>query len=232
MLFFYKHSLVLFMRWDLFALCLLLVILLQSNGLYAGSMEGVLDLNADNFEHIEFKRIKKSRYSFYDQQLQVAVEGGASLLMKPFDSIKKVQQVSFKWRSSGAPKIKDAKHEEQKQGDDAVFKLGLLLEGSGSFSNPFVPAWVKRVDGLLKYPSEDMIYLVANSKHVPGQRWANPYNKRVTMIAIESVGDAQGWQRTSYYFDVPVNVVGLWLMADGDNTDASFMVHIKDIKLE
>ena len=232
MLFFYKYSLVLFKRWNPRVLCLQLVILLQSNYLYAGSMEELLDLKADNFEHIEFKRIKQSRYSFHDQQLQVDVEGSASFLMKSFDSVRKVRQVSFKWQNTGVLKIKDAQHEEQKQGDDAVFKLGLLLEGSDSFSNPFVPAWVKRVDGLLKYPSEDMIYLVADSKHVPGQRWANPYNKRVTMIAIDSVDDAQSWQQSSYYFDTPVNVVGLWLMSDGDNTASSFTVNIKDIKLE
>jgi hypothetical protein len=220
------------MRWNLSALYLLLVILLQSNGLYAGSMEELLDLKADNFEHIEFKRIKQSRYRFHDQQLQVDVEDSASFLMKSFDSVRKIRQVSFKWQSNGALKIKDAQHEEQKQGDDAVFKLGLLLEGSDSFSNPFVPAWVKRVDDLLKYPSEDMIYLVADSKHVPGQRWANPYNKRVTMIAIDSIDDAQRWQQASYYFDTPVNVVGLWLMSDGDNTASSFTVTIKDIKLE
>ena len=232
MSFFHKYSLALFKRWNPCVLYLQLVILFQSNYLYAGSMEKVLDLKADNFEHIEFKRIKQNRYSFHGQQLQVDVEGSASFLMKPFDSVRKVRQVSFKWRSNGAPKIKDAQHEEQKQGDDAVFKLGLLLEGSDSFSNPFVPAWVKRVDGLLKYPSEDMIYLVADSKHVPGQRWVNPYNKRVTMIAIDSVDDAQNWQRSSYYFDTPVNVVGLWLMSDGDNTASSFTVNIKDIKLE
>lgn len=232
MSFFYKYNLALFKRWNPYVLSLQIVILLQSNCLYAVSMEGVLDLKADNFEHIEFKKIKKSHYSFRDHQLQVDVEGSASFLMKSFDSVRKVRQVSFNWRKNGEPKIKDAQHEEHKQGDDAVFKLGLLLEGSGSFFNPFVPAWVKRVEGLLKYPSEDMIYLVADSKHVPGQRWFNPYNERVTMIAIDSVDDTNNWQRSSYYFDSPVNVVGIWLMSDGDNTDSSFTVNVKDIKLK
>ena len=67
---------------------------------------------------------------------------------------------------------------------------------------------------------------------MPGQRWLNPYNERVTMIAIDSVDDAKSWQRSSYYFDRPVNVVGIWLMSDGDNTDSSFTVNVKDIKLE
>jgi hypothetical protein len=231
MSFYYKLVLALFTRWSP-TVFLLFVIWLQPNGLLAGSTEEILDLKADNFEHIEFKRIKQSRYSFHEQQLQVDVEGSSSFLMKSFDRVSEVKKVSFKWRANGAPKIKDALHEEQKQGDDAVFKLGLLLEGNDSFSNPFVPAWVKRVDGLLKYPSEDMIYLVADSKHEPGQHWTNPYNKRVTMIAIESVNDTQGWQRSSYYFDVPVKVVGIWLMSDGDNTGSSFTANIKDIKLE
>ena len=99
MSFFYKHILALFKRWNPYILSLQIIILLQSNCLYAGSMEGVLDLEADNFEHIEFKRIKQSRYSFRDQQLHVDIEGSASFLMKSFDSVRKVRQVSFKWRT-------------------------------------------------------------------------------------------------------------------------------------
>lgn len=41
-----------------------------------------------------------------------------------------------------------------------------------------------------------------------------------------------GWQQASYRFDEPQAVVALWLMADGDNTQSSFRVEIRDIVLE
>ncbi|MBL4712711.1 MAG: DUF3047 domain-containing protein [Gammaproteobacteria bacterium] len=189
-------------------------------------------LQADNFEHIQFKRIQPNQYVYANQQLKIIVNDSASFLMKPFDSIKKIGQVSFEWRSEGAPKVKDAHHEEQKSGDDAVFKLGLLLESDDSSLMPFLPSWMKRVESLLTFPSENMINLVVAARHSPNTKWINPYNKRVTMISMASVKGENGWQQSSYQFEKPVNVVALWLMSDGDNTGSRFTVHVKNIKME
>ncbi|NOQ89996.1 MAG: DUF3047 domain-containing protein [Gammaproteobacteria bacterium] len=203
-----------------------------SESLGSESSEKAILLNADNFEHIEFKRIKSSDYTYQGQQLRVAVDGGASFLMQAFDHVRLVSKVSFEWRSEGLPQTIDAKQEEKRAGDDAVFKLGLLLESDDSSLNPFLPSWMKRVEALLKHPSEDMIYLVAGAKHKPGIQWLNPYNKRVLMIAVDSIKDQHGWQQSSYHFDVPVKVVAIWLMSDGDNTGSQFTAHIKNISIE
>ena len=97
---------------------------------------------------------------------------------------------------------------------------------------------------VLNYSSENMIYLVAGSKHVAGEQWPNPYNHRVTMVAmssenieskLESRIDGEfeeGWQQASYRFGEAVEVVAIWLMDDGDNTGSSFTSYVKDIKLE
>ena len=199
---------------------------------YADVQGTSVSLRADNFSHIEFKRIKSSHYVFNNNQLKVAVEGSASFLMKPFDDVELINRVSFKWRSKGVPEIKNALHEESRAGDDAVFKLGLLLSGEDSFPNLLLPSWMKRVEKNLHHPSNSMIYLVANAKHISGQRWVNPYNKRITMIAANNAVDDKGWKTSSYRFDAPVDVVALWLMSDGDNTDSAFTVHIKDIIIE
>jgi hypothetical protein len=84
----------------------------------------------------------------------------------------------------------------------------------------------------LKFPSEKMINLVVAAKHASGEQWPNPYNKRVTTIAVGSVSSGQGWMKASYQFAQPVDVVGLWLMADGDNTSSSFSTYIKNISIE
>lgn len=207
--------------------------LLLSTGLFSTvtRAEEIL-LQADRFEHIQFKRINASSYIFHDQLLQIDVDKSASFLMLPFDEVVKVNRVSFEWRSDGAPQIESPQHEEQREGDDALFKLGLLLKADDSILNPFLPPWMKRVEALLKYPSENMINLVAAAKHAPGEQWPNPYNKRVSTIAVGSVSSGQGWMKASYQFDRPVDVVGLWLMADGDNTGSSFSTYIKNITIE
>jgi hypothetical protein len=206
--------------------------LLYANTLFTEAKAEKVSLQADGFEHIQFKKIKASRYVFHEQLLQIDVDESASFLMLPFATVKKINRVSFEWRSDGRPRIESAHHEEQRNGDDAVFKLGLLLKADDSLINPFIPSWMKRVEALLKFPSENMINLVVASKHAPGEQWPNPYNKRVSTIAIASVEEDQGWMQATYQFDQPVDIVGLWLMADGDNTHSKFTTYIRNIRLE
>jgi len=203
-----------------------------------------LSLFENNYTHIQFGRIKANQYDFDSRIVKVEVDSSASFLMKAFDSARPVKQVSFKWRSDGSPNVKDANHEKQKGGDDAVVKLGLLLKSENTIDNPFLPKWMRQVKSLLNYPSENMIYLVAGSKHAAGEQWPNPYNQRVTMVAMSSAdieskleskidGEfEEGWQQASYRFGEAVEVVAVWLMADGDNTGSSFTSYVKDIKLD
>ena len=203
-----------------------------------------LSLFESNYTHIQFGRINANQYEFEERVLKTSVDSSASFLMKAFESVKPVKQVSFKWRSNQLPEVKDAVHEKQKAGDDAVFKVGLLLKAENELGNPFLPKWMRQVKSLLNYPSENMIYLVAGSKNTAGEQWPNPYNRRVTMAAmsaadieseLESKIDAdfeEGWQLASYRFGESVEVVAIWLMADGDNTGSSFTSYVKDIRLD
>jgi hypothetical protein len=203
-----------------------------------------LSLFESNYTHVQFGRINANQYEFEERVLKVEVDSSASFLMKAFESVKPVKRVSFKWRSDQLPKVNDAAHEKQKLGDDAVFKVGLLLKADNELDNPFLPKWMRQVKSLLNYPSENMIYLVAGSKHVAGEQWPNPYNSRVTMVAmsaadietkLESKIDGEfeeGWQLASYQFGDAVEVVAVWLMADGDNTGSSFTSYVKDIRLD
>jgi len=206
--------------------------LLCTNNLFAETQIKPVPLQSDVFEHISFSRIKANRYTYHDQQLQIDVDGSASFLMMPFDTVRQVNKVSFEWRSDGVPHVKDSLHEKKRGGDDAVFKIGLLLKTENSLPNPFFLSWIKQVDKLLKFPSDHLVYLVPNAQHPVGEQWENPYNHRATMISVNSHAEISGWQACSYNFQQPLDVVGIWLMADGDNTNSSFTSHVKNIRIE
>lgn len=200
-----------------------------------------ISLQDDVFVHIQFRKIKANHYRFYNQSLQIDVDNSASFLMQPFAKVKKVRKVSFQWRSEGIPQIKNSQHELKRDGDDAVFKLGLLLRADDAPLNPFVPPWLKQVRQLLKFPSEKITYLVAGAKHRPGEHWPNPYNRRVTMISVTSRSDdasitdeseKMAWQQSSYQFEQALDVVAIWLMSDGDNTSSHFTAYVKNIMIE
>lgn len=215
-------------------LCYILVvfamfILPQENTVFAAAQSEIISLQADKFEHIQFKKIKANSVSYRQQELLIDVDNSASILMLPFEAVQPIVKVSFEWRSEGRPLVKDLQHELRRNGDDAVFKLGLLLVSDDETINPFAPLWLKQVRQQLNFASEEMIYLVAGARHPPGERWISPYNKRVTMISVASRDTDSGWQQSAYQFELPQNVVALWLMADGDNTHSAFSVSIRNI---
>ncbi len=212
--------------------CSQLFFLMQITTLFADASAEVILLHADNFEHINFDKVNANHHLFHEQKLHIEVDHSASILMKAFDQVRPVSRVSFEWRSNGRPKIKNAEHEERRSGDDAVFKLGLLLKADVALFNPRLPPWMQRVESLLTFPSGRVIFLVVGAKHAAGEQWPNPYNRRVTMIAIESSNDSQSWRQSSYQFAKPVDVVAIWLVSDGDNTGSSFTTVIKNITIE
>ena len=214
---------------------LVVTVSLYTNTLFAAPPAEVISLQADNFEHIQFKRIKPNNHTYENNVLKIEVDDSASFLMLAFNEVKKINKVNFDWRSEGLLLVKNIEHEAARRGDDAVIKIGLLLKSESSSYNPFAPSWLKRVDELMRYPSENMVYLVANAKHAAGEQWLNPYNDWVLMIAMgsatgtEKIGD---WQQASHQFKQPQQVVAIWIMADGDNTDSKFTSFIKNITLE
>jgi hypothetical protein len=150
----------------------------------------------------------------------------------PFKQKKTVRAVRFDWKlDDGQLNLADAAEELKRAGDDSIFKLGLMLEGEAQLPLAFAPDWLQQVNAALSFPSEMIIYIVAGAKHAAGQYWPNPYNKRVTMIAAKERELDAGWSEASHVLEKPVSVVGLWLMADGDNTQSSFLSRVKNIEL-
>lgn len=223
-------------RRELYSVCSLLALLISfvpiTPVMAALPNPEVITLQKSYFEHIKFTKIKENKYTFYDEFLRIDVDRSASFLLLPFVDVKKINKISFQWKSEGKPSKKNRQHELERSGDDAVFKLGILLITDDPPFNPLATRWMKRVDELLSHPSENMIYLVAAAEHKPGEQWQSPYNKRVTMIAVDSVEDKLGWNQAVYEFEQTYSVVALWLMSDGDNTRSRFTTYIKNILLE
>jgi len=199
----------------------------------AGTAPHAVLLEQDAFETIRFNGIPPSRYRFEQGQLIAEVDNSASFLMQAFDTVKRVTAVSFRWQKQGTLRVRDAVHESRRDGDDALFRLGLLLKGEAEdLPGPFVPKWLQRVRSLLHFPSESMLYLLPGARHAAGERWPSPYNARVTMVAMASQADAAGWQLARYRLPQAAEVVAIWLMADGDSTASRFTTRVKDIVLE
>lgn len=217
--------------WSYFNAVIIISTFTLSTSLFAEAINEKINLEDDNVTHITFKRIAPNNIVIKENTLTIRVNNSASFLLVPFDNVKKVNKVSFQWKKQGMINIKDAQHEETRQGDDAYLRVGLILKGEAELMNPLAPKWVKKVNETLRHPSGEMIYLTPGSHHQNGRHWKSPYSDKVKIIALASKNSPDGWHLSEYTFESPQSVVGLWIMADGDNTQSSFTSMLKALTL-
>ena len=190
-----------------------------------------LPLTLSAWHHITFDGIPPTGYRQDGAGLRMEVARSASFLLQAFPAARPVRHVSFDWRSEGELKIADAATEQTKAGDDAHLKVALLLAGDAPLVPFFAPAWIKAVRDDLKQPTDHMVELVAGAKAPGGAKWPSPYSSSITMLAVASTPSG-GWQHADVTFPQGLEVVAVWLMADGDNSGSTFTTWVKALELE
>lgn len=190
-----------------------------------------ISLEPSNFKVVEFEDIPATSYKFQEGILTADVKASSSFLLHSFTSIQKIKTIQLEWLFTGDLKVKDAKHEEEKSGDDGKLRIALLVSGEAPSIPFFTPTWIKITKNHLKLPSDKMIYLSIGAAHAPGSTWESPYSSSITHYAVPSSPQEKNWQKVDYNFEKPLELVGLWIIADGDNTGSHFSSSMKNLRL-
>ena len=186
-----------------------------------------------DFQHIHFRRIKPTTVSFEPGSIHFDVDKSSSFLLRAFDNVKTVRRISFEWKADGMLNKHNPAQEKSRAGDDAWLRVGLIINGQPEpIPAALLPRWLQQVRKTLKHPSDQMIYLIPDALHEPGQTWRSPYSPSINMISVASEPMAGDWKQVSYQFADPQQTVGLWLMADGDNTASIFRSQIRNLVIE
>jgi len=183
----------------------------------------ILALALSDFRHVTFEGRAPTIYKETDGAIVATVASSASFLLQAFPAPRTVTKVRVVWQAEGRPRVRDAAHEASKDGDDAVLRVGLLLRGEAPLIPFFAPAWIKAVRDTLKHPTGEMLYLVLDARHKAGETWESPYASDIRNMSIAG---------SDVVLAKPLQVVGLWLMADGDDTKSSFTVTVKELNVE
>ncbi len=189
-------------------------------------------LDHETFEKLTFSDLPATSYEQKDGQLKIDVKQSAAAWVLAFPTARPLHALGFEWKSSVESLVPSAEAEETKAGDDAILRIGLLLAGPAPTVPFFAPAWIKAVKKLMKQGSDRMVYLTVGAKHKPGQEWKSPYASSIENRALASEAGADGWKKTIFKPEAPMQVVGLWLMSDGDNTKQSFQVELRNLTWE
>ena len=223
------------MSWLTKLYCFLGCFFALSMGHALGSDRGALKsvvLDPAKFHHIKFENTPPTAYLRQGQFLAAEVDGSSSALVQSFSEPLQIQSAEIKWSLSGIVKTRNASHETQKQGDDFPLRVGLLVEGEAPWLGFLAPSWMKLVKSIMKIPANKMLYLVAGAKHEANLYWESPYSASMSNFSGQTIASAKdGDYTTSFRLKKPLAVVGLWLMADGDNTGSKFKILLKHLKL-
>jgi hypothetical protein len=191
-----------------------------------------LSLDVKHYAHVKLGSLRPTRYDNRGAELILRVDRSASFLLMAFRQPKTVSQVSLRWKSSGKLRVATKGQEETKAGDDYRLRVGLLVAGDPPSLPFFAPGWMRAVRDHLKWPSSDMLYVVVGTHHPAGARWKSPYSNSIEYLAAGATAGADGWNRSSARLPNPLSVVGLWIMADGDNTGSTFRTVLAELALQ
>lgn len=196
-----------------------------------GTAFGDSSLDLKGYETITFDDIPQTQYSNKGSHLVAKVKQSSSVLLKPFSEKVSVKSVTVTWKTSGELKVKTLDLHRTKAGDDAYFRVGLIISGPAPMVPFFAPAWIKKSKQVLKLPSDKMIYLTLGATVAPGKIWTNPYSGSIQGASANRHLQDMEWTVSTFDLPKDTEIVGLWLFADGDNTKSSFEVEVKSIQL-
>jgi hypothetical protein len=181
---------------------------------------------------VTFPKRQPTRYQLVNgQELKIEVTKSASALLIPFAVSTQVHAMSFAAVVSSEWNPSQPERERQREGDDFPLRVGLCHEAS---SKPWLgfmlPSWVKLVRDSLSLPTDRMTYLVVGSQQVGA--WKSPYSDSIEQIPLSST--LKSGEMNSYLFEFkpPIKAVAMWLMSDGDNTNATFTVRMRDLVIQ
>ena len=205
-----------------------------------GSLEKtvkIIDFSNDiKFKHIEFSKLIPNNFTKKINHINIDVNNSSSFLIIPFEDIVTTNKVSFLWKSKGLIKIKDKNHEKSKLGDDAILRIGLITMKKNPnklIGNIFgKPGWLRDVEETLVHKSGGLIYLLPKTKNKYPETWNSPYSSLIKMVPTKTIFFSNDWNKSNIIFKKYFEVIGVIIMADGDNTNSKFETQLKSISLD
>lgn len=216
----------------------LLAVLLTAAGLSANAAVQDIPLALADWQPVTFAGLKPTGF----QQIKtpsgvgiaLTVMDSSSFRVYAFEKAVTVSGISWAMRYRGLPTVSDKDAEMSKSGDDFALRIGLIIAGDDQEVPPFAPGWVKHMAKILKAPAGNIVYLVASRYHAPGSTWPSPYSGHLSYVSVAELKNNtnNNWFDVSYTLPMPTRVVGLWLMADGDNTHSDFQSEITRLRIQ
>jgi hypothetical protein len=215
-----------------------LALLLTGSVCTASASEREIPLALSAWQAITFDGIKPTVFRQVEtpsgEGITMTVRNSSSFLVHAFKNVETISRVTWNMQYNELPAVKNQSDESSRSGDDFVLRVGLITAGDHKHVSMFAPDWIKQLAKILNVPAGKVVYLVVSRYHPPGSIWPSPYSDQLSYVSVAElrVPSHPDWLAVSYTLPTPIRVVGLWLMADGDNTNAAFSAAISRLHIE
>ena len=205
--------------------------------LLIAATEFIVPLHSSSEWIIEKYRNIKPSHVEINGSVTIQVNKSASPTFYVFEAAKKVKGFEVVFETSSLPKIPDNKVQGDKGADDFVFRLGLVESGKKKppkFQLMFAPDWLNTlVKSFSGNRGLGKVYFF-NVANKPKPDWSTRTHPASDILKEEIVMELEtsGSVTMKHSLKNELSVEGLWLSADGDDTDSEFSVIIKKIRLE
>ncbi len=185
---------------------------------------------------LEYRSIPANTVAVEGGNLHIAVNKSASPLIYKLDEPLRATSVTVKASWSGKLTIPKNAMQGEAGADDFILKLGIVEIGERTLNwlqRLIAANWIKQLFKLApKGTGVERINFLSTTqqKNLLGTQRKHSLNDLLFETRITWL-EAQGEFEMEYQFEEPVNVLGLWISSDGDDTESSFDLSIERITL-
>lgn len=189
-------------------------------------------LGLKNWESVSYDGIKPNSYSQSSDGLKIKVDKSSSPLVLKLNAPKQVSAIKIRAKLEGS--INYQASPGSKSSDDFPLRLGLITKGKNNlnfFQRSFAPNWVIKLSKLgEEYGGFGRIqtYLFYLTPPDFSER-EHPLSEYFYEIKAEPFKSNELDAKIA--LDAPLEVIGIWLSSDGDDTKSSFTVSLLELRL-
>ena len=182
---------------------------------------------------LSYSRIRPTEYKFSNGKLTIQVDKSASPFLFPFEKPAKLKNIRLRGVLLEVPHLKSGK-------DDFILRVGPAIEGQrqlNAVQRMLAPKWISVLDDLARNKGRKLGYLdlslVGLNSAAPS--WKQRQHPDTDLINERFVLGMDGigpFDLNLSYPETSPPSLGLWLGADGDNSEAHFSLRIDELLLQ
>lgn len=183
-----------------------------------------------------YSKIKPNKVSFNNKELLIEVKKSASPLIYSFEAPKKISGFRVVGEFKGLPKMDNYSHQGQIGFDDYPLRVGFIIKGEKKLnylSRLISPEWLKKLyDSLATERGIDRIefFNVTQNKNELLKRRQHP-NSSILFENFFAYVETPIKFDFNYRFGSSLEVDGIWISSDGDDTNSNYDVVLRNLIL-